>query len=1672
MTEAERPVWVPDEDDLFAKATVVGECEGRLQVRVEKTGKTKYVDAKDVDQVNPSQFDLARDMAELTYLNEPSVVNNLHMRWRVGKIYTYSGLFLVAVNPYKELPIYTPEDMARYRSAKKDELPPHIYAVSEQAYKSLAETGQDQSVLVTGESGAGKTETTKKVIQYLSHITHGTNCSMDERIWQTNPILESFGNAQTIRNSNSSRFGKFVKIQFDASAKDIIGASIQWYLLEKSRVVHRQNKERNYHVFYQLLSGSSPALKKKLFLDEAVTPHSFNLLKGTVTIDGVDDAELYRKLISAFKIMGFSDETVDHILSIVAAVLWLGQIEYKRSSADQGDVVDRVPIDQAAKLLGVSSDALKESILRPRVKAGKEFIRQSRTAVQAQDTTNALAKALYERLFGHIVAEINQLLSSHVPDAPCIGVLDIAGFEIFEQNSFEQLCINYTNEKLQQFFNHHMFVLEQDEYVKENVDWEYKDYGSDLQPTIELIEQNNNPMGILSILDEESVLPRGSDTGFNEKLAKQWVQNSKFTHNKIGLGFTIDHYAQSVEYSTEGWLEKNKDPLSDAVVRVLEGSKISLVQLLFRSSPETDNKPKHSMLKTVAQRHKQQLGDLMRHLDLTQPHFVRCIIPNQQRSPQKFDNALVLDQLRYNGVLEGIRIARSGFPNRLDFKEFKHRYGPLTGETGVFNDIQASAIILEKLGLEPSQYKVGLSKVFFRNGVLADLERQLEEMINARTILVQALSRGFLTRRAHNREKFKQHSAKVIAECFKANNRLVQDPWWQLSQGLKSTIVTKSGGSDRRKDLHLSKLESNLQSMKDEQLKLVSSRNQLRAELIDALKANEETIAALDRQKHDYQVQLTEHEHALELARRRDEASSLTLKELSKKVHDLRESEQSLEKRTAILKQERDLYAKKADEMDTVEGTVLELRSSIEKLEAELKSLTERAAQTEATSGMRKTELTSLQQKADALKAELENSNGKCAKLLSDVDILSARNLSMGDEIKGLKLELSSAKADAESAARLEDSVRQWRNKYEEAVKALKQSKEELSNALAELQTAQQKVDQFESAREELESAQRNAEETKQQRKVLETQAGQIKTKDQQIQLLQEKLQEEAAERRATCNNLMLENAKLKKALTSTTKEIQKVSDALTQMKSDYGQLKDSFIAKKSECQNSEATIKQLQEANQKEASRRQQAFQSEVSRAVESTTETLVKDKKQLETDLRNATRKIAHLEASLKRANDNADPMAIASLQQEVAKRVAMIHEWEVKFEKLPKDLVAYSKLKEDYERQRRDKNQLVQESSITLLKVKKNADDLERYKAENRRLESRLAGLQLALLQSEKQNRTWLPAQQDVNHDPRLKELADLEFKRRVQERNKDAERSALQSKDSRIDVQKHEAIAYSGSVPDGRALRNISNDRRVSDRTYQAAERIRAESLENELEKYRSQSDDLYMRLEKAELAVKTALRSEESAIRKYKETRTDIEQTRMLYEQEISGLRATILDLQKEHVDKSSQLERMRMVSKVNEDLELRVDHLNKTINELCNERDRLLSDKSKLEQRLLESATSKNWQPKELESQIVDLREREKHLLSKDKKQQWTLEQREKYIAKLEGSLSEANDATAQHNVEIEDLKTENSAMMMRLRRANHDIDETKMRLHNAEKELGEYRRSRKTKNENRLAFV
>ncbi|XP_025075687.1 myosin heavy chain, muscle isoform X20 [Pogonomyrmex barbatus] len=891
--DAKKACWVPDEKEGYLLGEIKATKGDIVSVGL-PGGETKDFKKDQLQQVNPPKYEKCEDMSNLTYLNDASVLHNLKQRYYAKLIYTYSGLFCVAINPYKRFPVYTHRCAKLYRGKRRSEVPPHIFAISDGAYVNMLTNSENQSMLITGESGAGKTENTKKVIAYFATVGASTKKekddptqkkgSLEDQVVQTNPVLEAFGNAKTVRNDNSSRFGKFIRIHFGPSGK-LAGADIETYLLEKARVISQQALERSYHIFYQMMSGSVKGLKEMCLLSNDVHDYYF-VSQGKTTIPNVDDGEECLLTDQAFDVLGFTQEEKDDIYKITAAVMHMGGMKFKqRGREEQAEADGTEEGERVAKLLGCDCADLYKNLLKPRIKVGNEFVTQGRNKDQVTYSVGAMSKAMFDRLFKWLVKKCNETLDTKQKRQHFIGVLDIAGFEIFDFNGFEQLCINFTNEKLQQFFNHHMFVLEQEEYKKEGIDWVFIDFGMDLLACIELIEK---PMGILSILEEESMFPKATDKTFEEKLNNNHLGKSpnylKPKPPKPGqqpAHFAIGHYAGNVPYNITGWLEKNKDPLNDTVVDQFKKSNNKLLVEIFADHPGQSGDAggggggkggrgkKGGGFSTVSSSYREQLNNLMTTLRATQPHFVRCIIPNELKQPGVIDSHLVMHQLTCNGVLEGIRICRKGFPNRMVYPDFKLRYMILAPATmAAHSDPKvAAAKCFEEIGLDPDSYRIGHTKVFFRAGVLGQMEELRDERLGKIVSWMQAYIRGYLSRKEYKKLQEQRLALVVVQRNLRKYLQLRTWPWWKLWQKIKPLLnVTRIEDEmaaleekARKAQEAFEKEEKLRKELEDMNAKLLSEKTNLLRQLEGekgSLSEYQEKSLKLAAQKADLESQL------------------------------------------------------------------------------------------------------------------------------------------------------------------------------------------------------------------------------------------------------------------------------------------------------------------------------------------------------------------------------------------------------------------------------------------------------------------------------------------------------------------------------------------------------------------------------------------------------------------------------------------------------------------------------------------------------------------------------------------------------------------------------------------------------------------------------------------------
>ncbi|KAH8249426.1 hypothetical protein KR032_009554, partial [Drosophila birchii] len=747
-------VWVKPQNTASEFAVPFG---ARI-VRTEKTqtlvcddrNKQFWVPAGDVLKAMhiTSQEDV-EDMITLGDLQEYTILRNLQNRYAKQLIYTYTGSMLVAINPYQILPIYTNREIQLYRNKALAELPPHIFAISDNAFQRLQRLKENQCVVISGESGAGKTESTKLILQYLAAIS-GKHSWIEQQIIEANPIMEAFGNAKTVRNDNSSRFGKYIEIRF-TPAGAIQGARIQQYLLEKSRIVFQSRDERNYHIFYCMLAGLSAPERERLKLQEQ-SPSQYHYLAqgGCFTLPGKGDAKDFADIRAAMKVLSFKPEEVWSILSLLAAILHLGNLRFTATEVanlEAAEIDDTPNLQRVAQLLGVPLAPLNAALTQRTIFVHGEHVTTSLSKEAALEGRDAFVKSLYDGIFVRIVRRINETINKQV-DQPMnsIGVLDIFGFENFDNNSFEQLCINYANENLQQFFVGHIFKMEQDEYQNEHINWQHIEF-QDNQQILDLIGMK--PMNLMSLIDEESKFPKGTDQTLLEKLHVQHGNRSIYVKGKTTQTslFGIRHYAGVVMYNPLGFLEKNRDSFSGDLRSLVQRSANKYLVDIYPNEMPMDTAKKQP---TLCVKFRNSLDMLMRTLSQAHPYFIRCIKPNEYKEPKNFDKELCVRQLRYSGMMETARIRRAGYPIRHAYRAFVERYRLLVPPVGPLDKCDCRLVarqICEVALPADSDRQFGKTKLFLRDEDDASLELQRSQLMLKSIVTIQRGIRRVLFRR-------------------------------------------------------------------------------------------------------------------------------------------------------------------------------------------------------------------------------------------------------------------------------------------------------------------------------------------------------------------------------------------------------------------------------------------------------------------------------------------------------------------------------------------------------------------------------------------------------------------------------------------------------------------------------------------------------------------------------------------------------------------------------------------------------------------------------------------------------------------------------------------------------------------------------------------------------------
>ncbi|XP_059804706.1 myosin-10 isoform X3 [Hypanus sabinus] len=1629
---AKKLVWVPSERHGFEAASIQEERGDEVVVELMENGKKALVNKDDIQKMNPPKFSKVEDMAELTCLNEASVLHNLKDRYYSGLIYTYSGLFCVVINPYKNLPIYAEQIIDMYRGKKRHEMPPHIYAISESAYRSMLQDREDQSILCTGESGAGKTENTKKVIQYLAHVAsshkgrkdHNIPGELERQLLQANPILESFGNAKTVKNDNSSRFGKFIRINFDVTGY-IVGANIETYLLEKSRAIRQAKEERTFHIFYQLLCGAGEHLKCDLLL-EGFNNYRF-LSNGYVPIPGQQEKDNFQETMEAMHIMGFSHEEIMSMLKVASSVLQFGSIVFKKErNTDQASMPDNTAAQKLCHLLGMNVMEFTRAILTPRIKVGRDYVQKAQTKEQADFAIEALAKATYERLFRWLVHRINKALDrTKRQGASFIGILDIAGFEIFELNSFEQLCINYTNEKLQQLFNHTMFILEQEEYQREGIEWNFIDFGLDLQPCIDLIERPANPPGVLALLDEECWFPKATDKTFVEKLSQEQGTHSKFQKPrqlKDKADFCIIHYAGKVDYKADEWLLKNMDPLNDNVATLLHQSSDKFVAELWKDVDRivgldqvagmnetafgSAYKTKKGMFRTVGQLYKESLAKLMATLRNTNPNFVRCIIPNHEKRAGKLDPHLVLDQLRCNGVLEGIRICRQGFPNRIVFQEFRQRYEILTPNSipkGFMDGKQACERMIHALELDPNLFRIGQSKIFFRAGVLAHLEEERDLKITDIIILFQAVCRGYLARKAFLKKQQQLSALKVLQRNCAAYLKLRHWQWWRLFTKVKpllqvtrqeEELLSKEDELLKVKAKHI-KVEADLTAMARKHQQIIEEKNilaeQLQAET-ELFAEAEEMRARLAHKKQELEEILHDLEARVEEEEERNQQLQNEKKKMQQHIQDLEEQldeeegarqKLQLEKVTAEAKIKKveeeilmleDQNTKLNKEKKLFEDRLSEFASQLAEEEEKAKNLSKVKNKQE----MMITDLEERLKKEEKTRQELEKSKRK---LDGETTDLQDQIAELQQQIEELKIQLAKKEEELQAALARGDEETVQKNNALKLIRELQVQISELQEDLESEKGARNKADkQKRDLSEELEALKTELEDT------LDTTAAQQELRSKREQEVAEL--KKAIEEESKAHEVQIQDIRQRHGTA-----LEELSEQLEQAKRHKANLEKSKQSLENDNKELAGEVKSLQQAKAESEHRR-----------------------KKFESQAQELQVKFAESEKTKSELSDKA-----YKLQNELENVSGLLEEAEKKAIKLTKDTANLESALQDAQEllQEETRQKLNLSSRIRQLEEEKNnlQEQQEEEEEMKKNLEKQLAALHTQLVDAKKKVDEDV-ATIDGLEEAKRKLLKDVEaITQRFEEKavafdkmEKTKNRLQQELDDLLVDLDHQRQIVSNLEKKQKKFDQMLAEEKNISARNAEERDRAEAEAREKETKTL------LLTR------ALDEALEAKEELERHNKQLRTEMEDLMSSKDdvgKNVHELEKSKRALEQQVEEMRTQLEELEDELQATEDAKLRLE-VNMQAMKAQFERDLQARDEQNEEKKRMLVK-----QVRELEAELEDERKQRAQAVSARKKLEMDLKDLEAQIEAANKSREEAIKQLRRLQAQMKDYQRE-----------------------------------------------
>ncbi|MEE6506700.1 hypothetical protein FKM82_007803 [Ascaphus truei] len=1692
--DAKSSCYVADNKDLYVKGIVQNRDGAKVTVKTDG-GNVVTVKEDEVFPMNPPKFNKLEDMAMLTHLNEPSVLYNLKERYAAWMIYTYSGLFCATVNPYKWLPVYNPEVVDAYRGKKRQEAPPHIFSISDNAYQAMLTDRENQSILITGESGAGKTVNTKRVIQYFATIAaagdsgkkkDASSCSkiqgtLEDQIIQANPLLEAFGNAKTVRNDNSSRFGKFIRIHFGATGK-LASADIETYLLEKSRVTFQLPSERSYHIFYQIQSNKKPEIVEMLLI--TTNPYDYHYTsQGDIAIKSIDDSEELMATDDAIDILGFSQEEKMGIYKLTGAVMHYGNMKFKQKQREeQAEPHGTQDADKVAYLMGLNSSELVKSLCNPRVKVGNEYVTKSQNVQQVYNSVGALGKAVYEKLFSWMVTRINQQLDTKQPREYFIGVLDIAGFEIFDFNTFEQLCINFTNEKLQQFFNHHMFVLEQEEYKKEGIEWEFIDFGMDLAASIQLIEK---PMGIFSILEEECMFPKAGDTTFKNKLYDQHLgktpnfQKPKPGKSKAEAHFALVHYAGIVNYNISGWLEKNKDPLNETVVGLYQKSSVKLLASLFSAfatdaaSSKAGSKKKGSSFQTVSALFRENLNKLMSNLRTTHPHFVRCLIPNETKTPGVMDNQLVMPRLRCNGVLRGDPNLSGGISQQNPLWGLQQRYKVLNASAipnGQFIDSKkACEILLGSIDIDCTPNKLAilgtcsyLQLVFFKAGLLGILEEMRDDRLAQLITCTQAIGRGYLMREEYKKIVERRDALITIQYNIRSFMNVKHWPWMKLYFRIKPLL--KSAETEKE----MQSLKEELERIKGELAKSEARRKEV-----------EEKMVSLMQEKNDLLLQVHSENHNLADAEERCDELIKSKIQLEAKVKELLERLEEEEEMSADLTARKrkleDETGELKKDLDDLEMTLSKVEKEKHATENKVKNLTEEmAALSESISKLsreKKAIQEVHQQTLDDLQAEEDKVNSLTKmkiKLEQQVDdswkefeVLALQskiedeqmiNVQLQKKIKELQAHTEELQEEIESERASRAKTEKQRADFARELEDISERLEEAGGAGAvHVEMNKKRESEFHKMRRDLEEA------TLQHETLLATLRkkhadGMAELGEQldNLQRVKQKLEKEKMEGRMEIDDLSSNMESVAKSKASLEKMCRLLEDQLAEMKSQYDdniRVTNDLSTQKARLQNENGELSHLVEEKE--------ALIYQLSRGKMAFTQQTEDVRRQLEeeTKAKNALAHALHSarhDCDLLREQYDEEQEAKSELQRGLSKANNDVAQWRTKYE-----TDAIQRTEELEEANLEHEGVKILRIQLELNQVKSEVDRKVAEKEEEidqlKRNSQRVLDTMTSTLESEIRSRNdALRAKKKMEGDINEMEVQLNHANRQVAESQKQLKNIQAQLKDEQLHldelVQANEDLKEHLGLTDRRNLlqqTEIEELRVALEQTDKARKLAELELIDTSerVQLLHTQNTGLINARKKLEIDV-TQLQSEvEDAVQELRNAEEKAKKA-------ITDAAMMAEELKKEQ-DTSAHLERMKKnLEQTVKDLQLRLDEAEQLA--MKGGKKQL----QKLEARIRELENELEAQQKQSNETVKGYRKFER----KVKELTYQSEEDRKNILRLQELVDKLQVKVKAYKRQAEESDEQTNGHLLRLRKQQHELDEAEERADIAESQLNKLR--------------